>query len=85
MRLSPHFFCPHRFYLPFGIILPLAVALPQIQPRIFHVEGITYVSLKTHGSLGVSDPCNAELKGRKKKKKNPKDGYPVNFLENNSE
>lgn len=62
------FFCPHRFYLPFGIILPLAVALPQIQPRIFHVEGITYVSLKTHGSLGVSDPCNAELKGRKKKK-----------------
>lgn len=78
------FFPPHRFYLPFGIILPLAVAFPHIQPGIFHVEGITYVSLITHGSLGVPAPRIAQLKGSKKKK-NPKDEYPVNFLENNSE
>lgn len=65
-------FCPHRFYLPFGVIFPLAVGFPQIQPRISHVEGITYVSFITHGSLDVSAPCNAQLKGSKKKKKSQK-------------
>lgn len=69
MRLSPLSPPPHRFYLPFGIILPLAVAFPHIQPGIFHVEGITYVSLITHGSLGVPAPRIAQLKGSKKKKK----------------
>lgn len=75
---------PPPIYLPFGVIFPLAVGFPQIQPRISHVEGITYVSFITHGSLDVSAPCNAQLKGSKKKKI-PEDEYPVNLLENNSE